>query len=107
MAITYSWIFPALDVAPSEDGLTNVVKVVHWRIHADDGEYRDSAYGTVGLPAAGQPFTDYADLTEEIVKGWVVEALGTATVETLLAGLAEGISRQKNPPIVAMPPPWA
>jgi hypothetical protein len=40
MANTYTWDFPALDTAPSEDGLSDVIKTIHWRITAvsDDNE---------------------------------------------------------------------
>ena len=31
---TYTWSFPQFDTAPSEDGLTNVVKTIHWRLDA-------------------------------------------------------------------------
>ena len=31
MSIVYTWSFPQFEVAPSEDGLTNVVSVIHWR----------------------------------------------------------------------------
>ena len=34
MANTYTWDFPTLDTAPSEDGLSDVIKTIHWRITA-------------------------------------------------------------------------
>ena len=35
--LTYSWVFPALDITYSADGFENVVNVVHWRYRAEDG----------------------------------------------------------------------
>lgn len=106
MAITYTWTFPALDVAPSEDGNANVVKVVHWRYSATDGLHSAETYSTATMPGAGNPFTDFALLTPEIVTGWVVAALGNDAVAEMQINLASQIDNQRNPPIVAVPPPW-
>ena len=32
MANAYTWDFPTVDTAPSEDGLSDVIKTIHWRI---------------------------------------------------------------------------
>lgn len=106
MAVTFAWTFPAMDVAPSEDGLSNVVKVVHWRYVATDGAYMAQSYGTAEMPGAGQPFTDFADLTPEIVTGWVVASLGEAAVTEMQTSLSSQIERLKNPPVITMTPPW-
>jgi hypothetical protein len=105
MSIAYTWSFPQFEVAPSEDGLTNVVSVIHWRLDAMDGIYSAGAYGTVALgapdPAA---FTPYADITEQ----WAIDAVSAnielAQVEAALAG---EINKKKNPPTVPMAPPFA
>lgn len=115
MAITYTWTVDAMDTAPSEDGLTDVVKTVHWRANAeetvqvegqDDKIYTASVYGSVGV---GSPtpdnFVDYDSLTEDEVLTWV---WGTsedfkAEQET---NLANQIEEQKNPKIETLPNPW-
>ena len=107
MAINYTWSFPTLDVVYSEDGLSNVVTNVHWIYTAVDGDYTASSYGTVGLPAPGQPFISYDDLTPAIVEGWVVEALGAEKVAEMTESLANNIDSQKNPTGGSLPPPWA
>lgn len=107
MAIVYTWCFPTLDVIYSEDGFQNVVQTVHWTYTAVDGDYTASSYGTVGLPAPGQPFTAYDDLTPEIVQGWVVGVMGQEKVDAMNASLANNIASQKNPTGGALPPPWA
>jgi len=106
MAIDYTWSFPALDVTYDEDGLTNVVNTVHWIYTAKDGDYTATTYSTVGLPAPGQPFIDYNELTPEIVEGWVVGALGEETVDAMNASLAANIESQKTPKGGSLPPPW-
>lgn len=107
MAIEYTWGFPTLDVVYNQDGFTNVVSVVHWTYSAVDGEYSASMYGSVGLPAPGQPFTDFDSLTPDVVQGWVVAALGDEKVAEMTASLAGQINKQKNPVSGSMTPPWA
>jgi len=112
MSITYKWSFPALDVTYNEidpqtgKPVRNAVNTVHWVYTAKDGDYTSTMYSTVGLPAPGQPFVDYSDLTPEIVEGWVVSALGEATVEEMKASLAGSIESQKAPKGGVLPPPW-
>ena len=104
----YSWVIERLDCYPEQDGETDVVFTVHWRLNAQDGEYGATAYGTVGVSyAPGQPFTPYADLTEAQVVGWVQAALGAEQVAQMEAALAANIAAQINPPVVSPPLPWA
>lgn len=106
MGVTFAWTFPAMDVAPSEDSSTNVVKVVHWRYMANDGAYSAGIYGTAAMPGAGEPFTEFGNLTPEIVTGWVVASLGETAVADMQANLSGQIEFLKNPPVVTMTPPW-
>jgi len=105
MAITYTWSFPQFDVAKAEDGLTDVVKTIHWRYDAVDGAFNVGAYGTVGLGAPNpQDFIPFADLTE----AWAVAAVSASVdVPAMDAGLAAQIETAKNPPIVPMAAPFA
>jgi len=104
MSIVYTWSFPQFEVAPSEDGLTNVVSVIHWRLDAMDGIYSAGAYGSVALgapdPAA---FTPYADITEQ----WAIDAVSAnIDLPAVEAALAGEINKKKNPPTVPMAPPF-
>jgi len=36
MAITYTWNVNTVDVYPSEEGHSNVIYLVHWRLNATD-----------------------------------------------------------------------
>jgi len=112
MAITYSWEFPTLDVIYNEDDpktgepVQDVVTTVHWIYTANDGEYTASTYSTVNLPAPGQPFVSYEDLTPAIVQGWVEEALGPDQLADIELTLANKIEEQKQPKGGSMTPPW-
>jgi hypothetical protein len=105
MSITYTWSFPQFEVAPSEDGLTNVVSVIHWRLDAMDGTFSAGAYGTVALgapdPAA---FTPYDQITEQ----WAIDAVSAnIDLPAVEAALTGEINKKKNPPTVPMVPPFA
>ena len=105
MSITYAWSFPEFDVVKSEDGLTDVVKTIHWIYAATDGTYTASAYGTVGLGTPNPAdFIPYNQLTET----WTISACSASLdVPAMNATLAANIADQINPPIVPMAPPFS
>jgi hypothetical protein len=104
MTTTYKWVISQLDTAPSEDTLTDVVKVVHWRYQAEDGEYTADVYGAMGCATPSDTdFTAYADLTYDQVCAWLVAG---NDVEALETNLDTQIENLKNPPIVNLPLPW-
>lgn len=107
MAITYSWEFPQLDIAPKEGTLSKVVKTVHWRLNAAEGDHSIGAYGTVELnDAAKADFVGFDSLSPATIQGWVEEILGDQT-QVLKDGLANNIAKQKSPNKVPAAPPWA
>jgi hypothetical protein len=108
MATTYKWVVSQLDTAPSEDGLTDVVKVVHWRYQAEevdtDKTYNAEVYGAMACATPSDTdFTAYADLTYDQVCEWLVAG---NNVEALELNLDTQIENLKNPPIVNLPLPW-
>lgn len=105
--ISYVWNFPKFDVAPSEDGLTNVVKTVHWQYKGTDDDnvnFSSMLYGTVDLPPPdSENFIPYEDLTFE----WTVTIVGLLLpLSDMELKLAELILAQQNPEIVEMEPPF-
>lgn len=109
MSITYNWTISQLECKPQEDNVQDVVVTIHWRLDGADGEYSAGVYGSVATKPyeAGAPFIPYADLTQEIVVGWVEEALGEEQVQAYKENIAGQIANQINPPIVTPPLPWA
>ena len=112
MANTYTWAFPQLDTAPAEDGLTNVVKTIHWRMtavsdtetNADGVPLSVSAYGTVGAGEANpDSFIDFDSITRDWCKEKVLASLGQTEAE-LQATLDTQIDNLVNPPVVPMLP---
>jgi hypothetical protein len=104
MAITYTWNFSQFDIAPTQDELTDVVVVVHWRLTAVDGDYVASNYGTAQLLSPNpSDFTPYDSITFDETVEWVRSSIDVASVEE---NLASQIERLRNPPVVSMKPPF-
>lgn len=88
---TYLWTIPQMNRLTA-DGF---VVTVHYNVSATDGTYNASTYGTVGYTEQpGETYIPYADLTQEMVVGWVQNSLGKDTVE---ASLQSQIDAQINP----------
>lgn len=101
----YKWVISSMDTAPSADGLTDVVKTVHWRYKAQDAEYFADVYGAMTCATPSETdFTAYPNLTENQVISWLEAGLD---VEALKKNLDAQIENKKNPPIVNLPLPWS
>ena len=106
MAITYNWVFNqnSFQSAPSEDGLTDVVKIIHWRYRGVDGDYSAEVYSTYACPAPNpDDYTPYDEITEPMAIEWLEAGLD---IESLQANISAQIEEQKNPKIVSLPLPW-
>jgi hypothetical protein len=83
-----------------------VVFTVHYTVNAEDGTYSSGAYGSIGLE---KPEPDnmipYADLTEEIVVGWVKDHFGEEKVDEIEAALQAQLDQQ-HAPTTAPGVPW-
>jgi hypothetical protein len=75
--------------------------VVHYTVAANDGTYSSSAYGSVGLEAPEGNVIPYADLTPEIVIGWVQDKLGGAEKRSKPPCKHKLISSAHPPPLPA------
>lgn len=107
MATTITWTVEQMDCYPTAEGETDVVFTVHWRCHGFDGDYVAALYGAEAVTyAAGEPFTPYADLTQDQVIGWVQDAMGPEQVASIEANVGQQIQDQINPPVVSPPLPW-
>ena len=67
-------------------------------MNSNDGTYSAGAYGSVGLEAPEENVIPYADLTPEIVIGWVQEKLGgEEKVIEIEEALQAQLDEQRNP----------
>jgi hypothetical protein len=90
-------------VNTERDVSTGFVNNLHWTCSDIDGEFSGSTYGSMGL--SGELVTPYEDLTEEVVIGWLHEAMGEETVAAHEAAVAAQIAEAKEPK-VAVGTPW-
>ena len=90
--MTIEWKIEQMDRQTSN----GLVTTVHWRANATEDSYSATSYGSVGL-TAGQSLIPFADLTKEVVIGWVKDKLGEETVTATEEGLAAQIESQKAP----------
>ena len=103
--ITYTWSISKLDCAPSENGLTNIVKIIHWTLAGVDENGVSSSMSNSYPLSTPSPegFADYSTLTQETVIGWLESGLDVGYIKTRLSN---EISSQYNPPITPLPLPW-
>ena len=96
MAITYEWSFPNF-----ETDSENVVKTIHWRYTAVDGEHSASMYGS----CAGSDGMDFDAMTKEHCVSCVLENQDT-TEEEMQSNLSAQIEDQKAPALTSKTKEW-
>jgi hypothetical protein len=101
-----------MDAYPEFDGETDVVFTVHWTLNGTSdvisplgAPYTGYVYGSVGVTVnPDEPFTPYADLTQDQVLGWVWSS--GVDKDAQEANVASQIENQINPTVVMPPLPW-
>jgi hypothetical protein len=84
-----------------------IVFTAHYTVNANDGTYSAGAYGSVGLEQPEGNVIPYADLTPEVVIGWVQDKLGgEEKVAEISAALQKQIDEQRTP-TTAAGVPWS
>ena len=91
---TFTWTIQNLERTPEE-----YVTIVHWRCDGVEGEHSTGAYGTVSFTQEpDETIIPFADLTEELVTGWMFEKLSKDEVE---AAVQAKLDELANPPLVS------
>jgi len=99
---TFTWAIDNLE-RETADGF---VMTAHYTVSAADDAYSSSAYGSIGFERP-ESLIPFADLTEDLVVGWVKEALGgDEKVAEIEAALQSQINEQRTP-TKASGKPWA
>ena len=121
MAVTHTWSVSDQLQTRTQDGLSEVVFSVVWRLSSEetvDGTtYSISSANQISLntdnldPAT---FTAFADLTEAQVVGWAKATIDANAAEgegvtcaDWEAGHNRNIAKQQNPPTAVETAPWA
>lgn len=109
--MTYTWTVTNLIGYPLFDGQTDVVTTAFYTVLADDGAGHTASIQNIQPTplSAERPFVPYADLTNDIVVGWIQDELGANGVDSIEANLDAQIAAQINPPPTpqSLPLPWA
>ena len=120
MAVTHTWSVSDQLQTRTQDGLSEVVFSVVWRLNSEetvDGTtYSISSANQISLntdnldPAT---FTAFADLTEDQVVGWAKDTIDANAAEgegvtcaEWEAGHDRNIAKQINPPTAVETAPW-
>ena len=102
MSTTFTWKIAQLE-RETADGY---VFIAHYTVDAEDGTYRAGAYGSIGLERPEGDLIPFADLTEELVVGWVKDKLTADKVSEVEAALQAQLDEQAAPTNAAGLP-WA
>lgn len=56
---------------------------------------------------SGSPFVPYDQLTKPMVEGWLLDAMGASSYNTLTASVDYTLEQAAIPPTsISLPPPW-
>jgi len=69
----------------------------HYTVNAADGTYTSGAYGSLGFERPEGEMIPFADLTEEMVIGWVKDKFGSEKVAEIEAALQSQLDEQRHP----------
>ena len=102
MTTTFTWNIAQME-RETADGY---VFTVHYTVDAKDDTYSAGAYGSLGLERPEGDLIPFADLTADVVVGWVKAKFGDEKVSEIEAALQAQIDEQRAPSKAAGLP-WA
>jgi hypothetical protein len=110
MTITYTWAVTSLKTR-NEGANENAVVQTYWKKTGTDeaghtGEFSGATPFTTANMPAGSTFIPLAELTEEIVLGWIKNVVVGSYEEHVNGMIAKQIA-EKATPITETPMPWA
>ena len=100
--MTYTWNNKTVDTYPTLDSNADVIFNVHWRLTGEDENGNvGSVYGTQSLDTSDlTDFTAFADITEDMINGWVEAAMGSEEVQAKKDAIDAQIEEKINPTVV-------
>ena len=105
MATTYTFSDIKVEIAPSLDGLTDVITRVRYNYNgADENGYSGSFSGATPMPQPSTgSFTPFSEITEPEVVTWLNEV---ADKPHMQQQIQKQIDNQATPKYVPVPNPW-
>jgi hypothetical protein len=101
MATVFTWAITNLD-RETADGF---VFTAHYTVSAADDAYSSGVYGSIGFERP-ENLVPFAGLTEEIVIGWVQEAIGGDEKVAEIKGILQKQLDEQRTPTKASGMPW-
>lgn len=80
------------------DTQTNYVVRLEYAYKGVDGEYSSEINRTLSFEVTEGDFIAYADLTQEIVTGWITDSWDSKLIDSFQKAIDKMIELQKNPP---------
>lgn len=106
MAITYKWNIYALDAHVSHEGKSDVVYTIHWGYSGSEDDHTANTIGTLNVDFDKDNFTEYADLKESDVIGWLEAGIDVdpmkESIKNQIDLLKTPISKTYHSPFVAV-----
>ncbi len=104
------WKIDSLECKVQEQGFSDIVYYIHWRLYAAEGDYTTSIYGSQSVnfdpTDTDYVFTPYEDLSEELVLGWLHRAMGVDQVAEKEQAVQNTLNVIMNPVVEIKPLPW-
>ncbi len=104
MATTYT--ITGMDCYPTYQTASDIVFIVYCNASATDGDASANWPFSQQLTVGSGPFIPFDQLTEDMVLGWVRDALGAGGRAAIDAKLAGILAAQKTPAVASLPLPW-
>jgi hypothetical protein len=108
MSINIIWKIDGIDGQVQEEGYTDVVYVIHWRVYASQEEATTSVYGSCNVTfTPSDNFIPYEELTEEQVLAWAFDSLGEEGKTKAEQAVVSELENILEPQVVSKPLPWS
>lgn len=101
MSNTYNWSITNMDYTVSQEGYTNVVNEVHWKIEKTDAA--NNVGDTTGRAILAPPvanndsFIEWSDLSEAIVIQWVQDTMSEDMINMYYESVDANLYDKANP----------
>jgi len=104
MAITYTWDTKTVDTYPTKSGKSDVIFKVYWKLEGVDDTAEKNSSSLTGAQEIDtsdlSSFTEFADLKESDVTGWVETSLSTDEINSYKTIIEKVIQEKATPTVV-------
>ena len=95
MAATWTITNTEYDIKGSKGD--NQITTLHWQCTDQDDDHFGRVYGSIAIPEPSGTFIEYAKITEEQAKKWLLAVIGDDQVKAYEDSVANQIALSKTP----------